>query len=790
MSAGEGGGGGAPPELPLPLGAAPLDAFTAVVRGVRAKNEWWCLPREFSRAELTPASLGELLDIDDDDAADLFTQLRGHGVKTVGALLTASVDISKDPTSGDYSAKGRLARVRVPGALDQIAALRDKVKASSAAAASITPTLQFDVSKSVKPLLSYSMLEFAKPTSFDALTGRLLALRKAGAEAAFGEVPVIHGGMGVGKTRLAWEAATAFATKQYGHSGADVFDQAPGSRVALYVRFDSSVGPLQKEVLAVDESYRHDFVLAVVLAVGFGNSFAAATVALAPRRQLAFDFVKSALLTLGVRCVVVHLDEFQVDSELAKYFIRGCAVTGANASFNVLPILSGLQVLSINRDSLSGSKWTIHNLMLEPFNLAGDDGDLLLDEFLKAVGTDRHTYDKSRALQTMFQDAGGYPRHTNVLASIVRLRPAFVQADGRVDPGSAAKVYDEVVTAVTPFTSKGRWESLGDVNLELARDVALTVLADAIVRLDSRAGGYTFNDAVIAGIVGYREMAPGSADVRLVMPMFGALALAQVLKSQGVFVLPDDPQAANPFNGGYGGLEVLAMAGVYARLLLFKRRGRETVMLEELRPGAQVVGSLALKVHVPDQVCWRPRSDDLSGLTVGMMQRTSTRGAGLDGALVLEVVEANEGAPASASTTQARGVVFTGVQVKSADDELPTDRSITTLWASEIEKKVLPQVKPRIAAARKELGGNGQRFWAVLDVVSDRLGAKRGYANLKAGASKAGINQLLVTTRANVDSALGRVMASRKRLRGPNGKTFLGVEGEDEKGGEGMEVDE
>jgi len=142
MSAGEGGGGGAPPELPLPLGAAPLDAFTAVVRGVRAKNEWWRLPREFSRAELTPASLGELLDIDDDDAADLFTQLRGHGVKTVGALLTASVDISKDPTSGDYSAKGRLARVRVPGALDQIAALRSKIRsASDAAAASAAAAL-------------------------------------------------------------------------------------------------------------------------------------------------------------------------------------------------------------------------------------------------------------------------------------------------------------------------------------------------------------------------------------------------------------------------------------------------------------------------------------------------------------------------------------------------------------------------------------------------------------------------------------------------------------------------
>ena len=43
-----------------------------------------------------------------------------------------------------------------------------------------------------------------------------------------------RGGMGVGKTRLAMEAAKAFAERRYKEAKSDNFDLAPGSRVVAY----------------------------------------------------------------------------------------------------------------------------------------------------------------------------------------------------------------------------------------------------------------------------------------------------------------------------------------------------------------------------------------------------------------------------------------------------------------------------------------------------------------------------------------------------------------------------
>jgi len=119
MSAGE-GGGGAP--------AAASDALVLALAEIRRDGDWARLSREFGALQITPTSLSSLLEISQSAAASLMPELQAVNADVVGALLTASADISKDPTSGDYSAKGRLARVRVLGALDQIAALRDRVK--------------------------------------------------------------------------------------------------------------------------------------------------------------------------------------------------------------------------------------------------------------------------------------------------------------------------------------------------------------------------------------------------------------------------------------------------------------------------------------------------------------------------------------------------------------------------------------------------------------------------------------------------------------------------------------
>ena len=66
--------------------------------------------------------------------------------------------------------------------------------------------------------------------------------------------------------------------------------------------------------------------------------------------------------------------------------------------------------------------------------------------------------------------------------------------------------------------------------------------------------------------------------------------------------------------GGFAGLEVLAMAGLQARLMWWKRRGVRVVQLRDLRPDAVQVGPLdaTLNVRVTGSLKLFPRSDAFS----------------------------------------------------------------------------------------------------------------------------------------------------------------------------------
>ena len=94
---------------------------------IRRDGDWARLLREFSRAQLTPENVGELLNIEEERASALHIELKNRSIITLDELLTASTRIQEDPASGDFSAKGDLASVTVKGALRQIAALRDRV---------------------------------------------------------------------------------------------------------------------------------------------------------------------------------------------------------------------------------------------------------------------------------------------------------------------------------------------------------------------------------------------------------------------------------------------------------------------------------------------------------------------------------------------------------------------------------------------------------------------------------------------------------------------------------------
>ena len=597
----------------------------------------------------------------------------------------------------------------------------------------------------------------------------------------------------MGKTRLALEAAKAFAERKYKEAEHDGLDQAPGSRVVAY----AEIQPGYDALLVSKSLGTPSSACAVAVYKAFGMSVDMALAKLSAQPGL--DEVKADLKDRGVSCLVLLLDEVQNDLEFTAKVVRGCVETARTTDFKLLPVLSGLRPLRPTK-ALEGSKWALEELLLTPFQLDGDDqgedraGKQFRRNFLRSINVAEAVFEKCRPLQILLQDCGGFPRPTRVLAEKIVQRSStsggslFVGSDGAMDLGVAASIYDEVSNYMArPVSGKALTTYTAEA-VDLITDVVLAVLSGIPVSFERNGvGDFSFDTVTDAGIASYVPV-DGAGMCKVVMPTFTVIAFAAVLKSHHVLVLPDDPLAMNPFVGGFAGLEVLAMAGLQARLMWWKRRGVRVVQLRDLRPRAVQVGQLdaTLRIRVPDSLRLFPRSDELQSVEPGTLQRTSTRGRGLDGIAVLEAefeeplpshkaagVGAAGAAPASAGGLEpgasrvSVGTVALGMQAKSADEGLAADQPITRLQPNEIQNAVLPKSGPVLQHVRKVLADAGRKLsWVVLDVVSDRESSGDPYEPLHMSAVYYGIDHLMVTTRKQIQESLGPVAASRKRLRG------------------------
>jgi len=677
---------------------------------------------------------------------------------------------------------------------------------------------------------------FARSGVFASLTAALLRQRTPTAEGPKVQVPVLYGGMGTGKTRTAWEAALAFVRRDYialtrasfvrneELIAQDVYDVLPQRRVAAYLRLPVSRPATEAsaaaaagaaEAAAGNVAYEGSLALAVALAEAFG----------VPREGQSplyssgepHVIMKRALLEEGISCVALVVDEFQTDLNFAARVVRGASSLTNKTDFKVVLILSGLRPLRGTLE-LQGSQWNLHEERLAPFDVAAEDVSSaeFRASFLEAIRMPLGDYQASRPIQVLYQDCGGFPRHTNALIESLSRRLRGAQ-EWPLNYLTFQEVYDEVTAEVSKFTSPSRWSSAA-LPTDVAKGVALAVLVEAevspsdIVR-DLRgeaptpvgnadASECTFQVVVDSGICAAQER---GGKLILLLPTFGVLALAMRLKERGVFVLPDDASVRNPFADNVNGFEAMTMAGMYARLEWAGFRGKALMDLRELRPGAVVLPespSWTILVRVPRQLKWCGRTDDVSRLVAGQMCRTQSRTTGLDGGVVLEgSLKLEDGAAGSASgaapragvTTRAAraqveaapkvaaaapaagapaaaaagaGLVLVGVQSKSADAELAAERRITSLEPGLIRTDVIPRAAVHFARFREVQSRRGALSWSVLDVVSDRLGAAHGYASVTSDADHYGIAAVLVTTRETVNESLGRVVASRKRMRG------------------------
>ena len=132
-------------------------------------------------------------------------------------------------------------------------------------------------------------MRFVYSQPFIGLLELLLRQRVPTYQGPLVRVPVLFSGMGLGKTRTAWEAVTTFVERRYvtqdpfgayvpdqAMQASDTFDPVPGSRIAAYLRL-----PIPQAA----EFTKHDR----------GSRHAAASLALAVALGLAFNIEKLAL---------------------------------------------------------------------------------------------------------------------------------------------------------------------------------------------------------------------------------------------------------------------------------------------------------------------------------------------------------------------------------------------------------------------------------------------------------------------------------------------------------------
>ena len=105
----------------------------------------------------------------------------------------------------------------------------------------------------------------------------------------------------MGKTRLAMEAAKAFAERRYKEAKSDNFDLAPGSRVVAYAEIQADYNALLASKSLDDASS----ACAVAVCKAFGMSVDTAVVKL--RAQPGLDAVKAELQSRGVSCLALLL---------------------------------------------------------------------------------------------------------------------------------------------------------------------------------------------------------------------------------------------------------------------------------------------------------------------------------------------------------------------------------------------------------------------------------------------------------------------------------------------------
>ena len=486
--------------------------------------------------------------------------------------------------------------------------------------------------------------------------------------------------------------------------------------------------------------------------------------------------------------ILLQVDEFAQNPLGVRMLMRSCShlrVSEGPNHLKIVVVVTGVQSLMDVTSIPPGSRYEVSTYSLAPLREEENDEKIRLSFMRQIKMTSQAAFEKCDRLQNLITDCGGFPASLEALANrVLKLDEDYLEvlrAKGHLDVSQARELYGELLKDIRVRYSQSRWASLFlalnevdklhryDGTSGILRRILLDVItASGVRRHEPIDSSYdpkiTYAIVETGGLVSLKQKAgspKGSYEV--IMPMLAASCMNEYLHAIQGDVLE------NPFRYGFQVHEELALISLQARLRRMAAANIKTCTLNDLRPGALLVGDNIgqLLINVPEacKLCLVGRlfEDETKGVNLrpgeqgdgeppsqnpGTMLMAAVGKKAVDGALLLE-----------GSTRRTKCFVFLLSQSKWSDK--PSTTKVQKHSANEIVEK-LSKMKDQVV--RAWLGSNvSLPIYVVYDVFSDRpAGATLVSSDIYKPHTKCAV---AVTTEDSMESVVGPVLAIRSCLK-------------------------
>ncbi len=306
--------------------------------------------------------------------------------------------------------------------------------------------------------------------------------------------------------------------------------------------------------------------------------------------------------------VLLHVDEYSANVRGVQCLLKGCSLAFEQYGFRVVIVASGMRPVSdLSSDLSLGSRFVITKLMVPAIDTESDDFKKMVRDYLGLAANVK----PGRHFQSLVSCTRGYAASmVELLESVLQFiqkeprKGRYFRKTGILEIEDARKIFEIVVENIEPRYREQHWLWLsGDDHDEEAvrnalRKIMLDCLTDAAV--DPKAvifsgaeRKWTYDELEQGGLL----QLEGKEDrIVIVMPL-----LALIVMNKFIPVMHES--LTDPFDYGFSALEHLALASMHIRVVRFQDQRIKTFTLEQLRPGAEIIGDdvRSLSINVPKE---------------------------------------------------------------------------------------------------------------------------------------------------------------------------------------------